>query len=780
MPKNKQSDCFDFSQFRKNLLIVFSLLVFCFLCSSYLFQFWQSPMIAGADGSGHTALLHLYHKHIFPDLNGWIPGFWGGMPFPIYYPPLFYWLGALLMSIFGIDATLAAKLITTFSFLLLPLALFRLSINIGLSLFESLITVCLAGVIVCGSNVASLSGIGLLGLFEVGLYSQTLGFAFFCLWISSLVKAEKSIKETILSIVFLSATILSNVHILPLAAAFAFFWFIYQIIGIWKRRTELRKKQIISELSISVGVLFSPVLISGIWLFPVVWWYQYAVGKTLSAGNLFFSLGSLNLIWIICLFVAWTERKRNKNLAVLCLMILTIAFASLAPVDFLTQSVPFQPARTLSGIIILAVLPIIALLNRLLKEAFDSNEIISAAILVVSVCFLAWLHPPQNFGIAALSEPESTEINQIVKAVNEIESGKILVEIVESQAVFNSPLQNTREMAKSRALSNQIAMNGKPILWSVFREQALSAPFATAVNNLFSQSKEVFGLGGLALQLSVTEDIDLNTKLKLARTLNVTHFLIKSEQQISALRQSPELEDLWQINGWYYFKLKESQTLFQNNSIPIFAWLPAKAKNRSFDQINFFNLAESLAFRGFPEISVLLADNKPENLSQISKIPNAVFVIDTEIISKDALIFIKSITANNQNYSMIIVGNDENFNSLKNSNADNFIILPNDKNFIANATSQIIKWQSPFLYASASASKTLLQTEQTYFPARNPPNQIVFLDGFGRAAFYDSNENLSWAAFFPNVISIIFFILGVFGILGLAYLHRLKYSKNIS
>ena len=135
--------------------VIFTYLFWLFLSFYYLFQFWQNLMIAGADGSGHTALLYLYHKHIFPSLNGSIPEFWGGMPFPIFYPPLFYWLGALLISIFGIDATLAVKLITTFSFLLLPFALFRLSRNIGLNLVESSIAVCLVGVIVCGSNVAN-------------------------------------------------------------------------------------------------------------------------------------------------------------------------------------------------------------------------------------------------------------------------------------------------------------------------------------------------------------------------------------------------------------------------------------------------------------------------------------------------------------------------------------------------------------------------------------------------------------------------------------------------
>src|SRR6266849_3729393 len=48
------------------------------------------------DGSGHFALAQLYDRTIFPDVFGWTHAYFGGMPFPNFYPPLFYWLVALL------------------------------------------------------------------------------------------------------------------------------------------------------------------------------------------------------------------------------------------------------------------------------------------------------------------------------------------------------------------------------------------------------------------------------------------------------------------------------------------------------------------------------------------------------------------------------------------------------------------------------------------------------------------------------------------------------------
>ena len=48
------------------------------------------------DGTGHFAVAQIYDSTIFPDTFGWIDAYFAGMPFPNFYPPLFFWLVALL------------------------------------------------------------------------------------------------------------------------------------------------------------------------------------------------------------------------------------------------------------------------------------------------------------------------------------------------------------------------------------------------------------------------------------------------------------------------------------------------------------------------------------------------------------------------------------------------------------------------------------------------------------------------------------------------------------
>ena len=48
------------------------------------------------DGSGHFAIGQIYDQSIFPDTFGWTNAYFGGMSFPNFYPPLFFWLVSLL------------------------------------------------------------------------------------------------------------------------------------------------------------------------------------------------------------------------------------------------------------------------------------------------------------------------------------------------------------------------------------------------------------------------------------------------------------------------------------------------------------------------------------------------------------------------------------------------------------------------------------------------------------------------------------------------------------
>jgi hypothetical protein len=185
----------------------------------------------------------------------------------------------------------------------------------------------------------------------------------------------------------------------------------------------------------------------------------------------------------------------------------------------------------------------------------------------------------------------------------------VLTEIVEARVVFNGTNSGAHDLALSRIISSQIAMDGRPVLWSLFREQAVTAPLATATTNLFSTTPENFGIGGYALDLSNQASVDTEDSLRLARHVGVSYYLVTTPVQVEKLIKSPSVRLLWQESNWYLFSNVEgiSPEITKSNVIPAIAWVPAKFKSRTSQDIDLFNISEQLMFGGRPDINLFWA-----------------------------------------------------------------------------------------------------------------------------------------------------------------------------
>ncbi|MDQ1639198.1 MAG: hypothetical protein QOF62_2537 [Pyrinomonadaceae bacterium] len=757
---------------RRWLLIVSLHLWWLLLSGRFLWNYWTLATIGGADGSGHVAALHLYAIHVYPDIQGWLPEFFGGMPFPIYYPPLFYWLGATLMKFSGIDATLAAKLLTTASFAGLPGALFGLGRRLGLSSVEATMSSAWAGVIACGSNLASLGGVGLLGLFEVGLYTHTLGFLFFCVWCGALPHARRSRAAAALATISLTALILTNVHVLPLAAAFAFSWLIFDCWRSRSRLTSLGSAELIDKTIRVVVLLLAPILIASIWLIPLIRWYTYSIGRPLEAPVLFSGLGALNVVWPICLWVAWSERRRKPALASLCVALLLVAVAALTPLGGVLKMIPFQPARVVSGAILLCTVPGALLISRTLRDLVGGGWLHKSA-LVLCVVALALVHPWQNFGIASLSPAETDALGKVRSAVRDLPPGMVLVEIVKPNAIFNSAGGGIRELATSRALAHQIAMDQRPILWSIFREQAITAPLATAVTNLFSTSQENFEIDGTALSRAANMQITPENAFKLASHLGVVYYLVNSPEQVERLQSTPSVRLLWNIEGWYLFLnlLPPSPAMESVSSAPVVAWMAPHFKNRWPDDIDLFNLWEELAFDGHPEVSVLWAQSPTTDpWSVIARLPAATIVIYPSSLrsANDEWLFRLNVAAPKLNVLLIDDGSElaRQVEARKQSFAAYQIFNPqhyaSGKLFLVALSQRIAAWEQPSAQQWPHSLR-LWRTNVAYFPAwTTGKGSAVFLTGQGGMAMLDSDEpSLRWHSSGLRLASMLICLLGI-------------------
>src|SRR5205823_384369 len=101
------------------------------LVSNFWLEVWRGVRSHATDGSGHWGVAQIYNASVFPDTFGWTDAYFGGMPFPNFYPPLFHWLVGLLSATGLLSFGAAFKLALFVPTLLMPAAVWLLARGIS-------------------------------------------------------------------------------------------------------------------------------------------------------------------------------------------------------------------------------------------------------------------------------------------------------------------------------------------------------------------------------------------------------------------------------------------------------------------------------------------------------------------------------------------------------------------------------------------------------------------------------------------------------------------------
>jgi hypothetical protein len=140
-------------------------------------KIWTGMRPRAWDGAGHYALAQIYDQLIFPDTFGWTHAYFGGMPFPNFYPPLFYWLIAILHHTHLVSFTGSFKLVLATSVLLLPVAIWMMAWAVSQkNRLVAASAACAVLPLLVDKRFFYPLGLGHASTFLVGLYSHPLGF----------------------------------------------------------------------------------------------------------------------------------------------------------------------------------------------------------------------------------------------------------------------------------------------------------------------------------------------------------------------------------------------------------------------------------------------------------------------------------------------------------------------------------------------------------------------------------------------------------------------------
>lgn len=579
---------------------------------------WNGGLPRAWDGTGHYAVAQIYADRIFPDTFGWIDNFFAGMPFPNFYPPLFYWLIALLSKL-GIFSFLDAfKIVVCLPIILMPAAIWFLAWKISeknrvIATLSSLICVWLL-IDYRFASAAFPLGLDYFSTFQIGLYAQPLGFILLLAWLFVFQKETLNHRKIGVASILLALVILANFFCAITACFFVFARFINNLIEFVLKKISLAefRQKTFSHLAIPILA----VCLSAFWLVPMLNQSKYFVTRPTQV-----SLFPSPLVWLFYALaflgcVSWLRRQsagRFYVIACLCLVFFIFFVSPIAPGWF-----PFQTNRFLANLNFLLCLPVAFLLSFAFekitqavpaKTSFVNLKKLKFAGLFLVVGFSFFLIESPKYELSFYSDKEFNRIKPIFDFAQNNSEGRYLVENPDP----NYPLAQL----DGRAINSYLGVQGNTTASIVFRESSSMSLFFNPLVSVFSAHPENYGISSILADDLDFKDQSIEKHIARARFLGVRYFVIISPWIKEKLISAGLSEN--KFGGWSIFEITQARSSSQDLAYkPALVVSDFSLKARKSSDFSFLRLVEEQFNDAW--FDVLLAHN-PQN-NKIDKLTN--------------------------------------------------------------------------------------------------------------------------------------------------------------
>ena len=602
------------------------------LMSNFWLEVWRGLRSRATDGSGHWGVAQIYDAGIFPDTFGWTHAYFGGMPFPNFYPPLFHWLVGLLNAA-GLSQAAAFKIVLVVPVLLIPAAIWLLAWRLsGGSDKVATCSACACVLLLVNMNFqTSPCGLDYASTFVAGFYTQPPGFVLLLVWFAAYVRAGRSRLSAALCSVLLALTVLSNFFNAFTAALLIAATLALDVQSLWRAKEAARKEARHKLLTHFVTPLIALALCL-FWLVPMFGTYEFFVTRPLVV-----PLGNLLTPWLWCWYVVaaagvvlWL-RKAGEGARAYLLTLFALAagvvFAStVAPPWF-----PLQAFRFFSKLNFLLSVPVGVALAALLeffrvevKRPRTSWAIARhVAVVTLALCAFGVFQSTRPTGGMAFYAPEENErMESVLRFAREHRDGRYLVEVLD---VNRNPLH-----ADGPALNAYLGAQGNETLSVVYREASPNSIFFNALANSLSEGKDSFGISSV-----LADDLDFAAQpvarqLERARWLGVRYLLVESDAAKAKLAGEPSIAARHDFDRWSIFELGGDVAA----RACVLKYSPAlvvsdfSLKGRRRNDLDFVRLAEEQFADGW--FDVLLARSPERKIDRLDGLENfGALVIDT-------------------------------------------------------------------------------------------------------------------------------------------------------
>jgi hypothetical protein len=613
-------------------LLVVVILLPVLLNHSLWLNLWGAASMRGADASSHQAMAQIYDRTIFPETFGWTPAFFAGMPFPNFYPPLFYWCVALLHHTHLVSFLTAFKLLVAVPVLLLPAAVWLLAWAVSDK--NRLAATCAALAAIPWLIDLRFGGMNFsyYGIFEIGLYTQPLGFVLLAAWYPVYLRAQARRWRFALSCLLLALTMLSNFFMAITAMIFAAATTLSDLLAwIGARDTERR----VSARAALSAHLLCPLVAAGLTLFwaaPMLGEYGYLVTRPLNLplAHVFSLRGVPWYLLAMAGFICWRRQRAVARLPFL-LACLALAASVIFSAAFSPRWFPLQASRFLGVIEVLLAIPVghlaafvLAKLEAALSRSLPGRALISgqariarwagahlpvpltSAILIALALGVFAVMKKTDAYRAAFYQPEELGlIESVLRFGREHRDGRYLVEVPRVQACPNPD-------PDGRALSAYLGAQGNETLNVNFREASPNSLFLNPLRSALPQSWEYFGISSV-----LADDLDFAAQplahhLVLARQVGTKYLVIYSPESKARLRQEPEVREVHQAGDWSIFALPRApmppaRTLAFRPALVVSGF---SLKLRRSNEYDFIRLAEEQFADGWFDVPLVRAPER--------------------------------------------------------------------------------------------------------------------------------------------------------------------------
>lgn len=548
---------------------------FAALAGRYLVRCWQSWVPGGWDGVAHFAVADLYARRIFPALSGWLPEYFAGLPFPDFYPPLFYFLVALVARL-GPSLPAAFLGLQTAAAFALPVLHYVCARRLADSRLAGVVAGALAAGFMVDGHPMAYYGITLRATFDIGLSTQLLAFCFTLTFYACHLEAHRRRGAALAASLAFAAVALTNVHVVWDAAVLFLGLAAARILA--RPRGPERRRALALELVVGG----SAVLLSACWVVPMLARLEFVPTMALPpppAGLVLVAFFRLGVYLVLAAAAAGIQRD-HRVLGLVASLVLLLVFAAFPATDYLAD-LALQPGRFLIGFEFLTTLLVgylVAQVRQLTRRAWVQG---AAAAACIAVYFL-YIEPVKDpFGNVSTEQGEGYQ--QVLDELADRRDGRVLVEMGR-----DSP-------SDSFALQALVGRAGAYSLTTVFRESSLNVLFAGPLRNAFSSRQDSFGVdskipGGAELAAQGAERQRARLDL-----FGVRYFAVRTATARRRIQALPGAHRISPQGGWEVYALeggRRSPFARVPRYAPVLTFSRFTVKRRNEHEIDFIRLGE--------------------------------------------------------------------------------------------------------------------------------------------------------------------------------------------